>query len=151
MTRLGALVAKARASRRGAALEIAAIALVSYVPFLLSSPGDVPADTKQYLFLDPDRLLSRAPYMWDPHIGAGTVPHQNIGYLFPMGPFFWVLEHLGVPDWVAQRLWLGSLTFAAALGVRWLFGMLGIRRAGVLAGIAVYILTPYQLSFTARM
>ena len=151
MNRLGALLAKARASRRGSTLEILALALVAYVPFLLSSPGDVPADTKQYLFLDPDRLLERAPYMWDPHIGAGTVPHQNIGYLFPMGPFFWVLEHVGVPDWVAQRLWLGTITFAAGLGVRWLFGMLGIRRAGVIAGVAVYILTPYQLSFTARM
>ena len=30
--------------------------------------------------------------MWDPNIGMGTVTHQNIGYLFPMGPFYWVLE-----------------------------------------------------------
>ena len=28
--------------------------------------------------------------MWDPNIGLGTVTHQNIGYLFPMGPFYWV-------------------------------------------------------------
>ena len=37
-----------------------AFALLAYVPFLLSSPGRVTADTKQYLYLDPDRLLSRA-------------------------------------------------------------------------------------------
>ena len=26
-----------------------------------------------------------------------------------MGPFYWVLDALGVPDWVAQRLWLGTI------------------------------------------
>ena len=51
--------------------------------------------------------------MWDPNIGLGTVTHQNIGYLFPMGPYYWVLHLLGVPAWVAQRLWLGSILFAA--------------------------------------
>ncbi len=54
--------------------------------------------------------------MWDPNIGMGTVTHQNIGYLFPMGPYYWVFDRLGVPDWVAQRLWLGSLLFAAGVG-----------------------------------
>ena len=45
--------------------------------------------------------------MWDPNIGLGTVTHQNIGYLWPMGPWYWSSSTLGVPDWVAQRLWLG--------------------------------------------
>ena len=76
-----------RASRaRRAAAELLGFALLAYVPFLLSSPGRVRADTKQYLYLDPGRLLARAPYLWDPHVGFGTVSHQNIGYLFPMGP-----------------------------------------------------------------
>src|SRR3954447_11343940 len=88
-------------------IELLCFAALAYVPFLLSSPGRVTADTKQYLYLDPDRLLSRAPYLWDPHIGFGTVSHQIIGYLFPMGPYFWVTEHLGIPTWVAQRFWLG--------------------------------------------
>src|SRR6476620_9833307 len=104
-------------------LEFAAFALLAYVPFLLSSPGRVSSDTKQYLYLDPGRLLARAPYLWDPNVAAGTVPHQNIGYLFPMGPWFWLFDRLGVPDWIAQRLWLGTITFAAVLGARWLFTM----------------------------
>ena len=133
------------------ALEISALALLAYVPFLLSSPRRVIGDTKQYLYLDPGRLLSRAPYLWDPHVAAGTVPHQNIGYLFPMGPYYWVLDRLGVPDWVAQRLWLATITFAALLGARWLFTMLGTGRLGALAGALVYGLTPYQLAFTARI
>jgi hypothetical protein len=132
-------------------LEVVALAFLAYAPFLVSSRGRVSADTKQYLYLDPGRLLERAPYLWDPSVAAGTVPHQNIGYLFPMGPFFWVFDQLGVPDWVAQRLWLGTISFAAVLGARWLFGMLGVGRLGALAGAVVYVLTPYQLAFTARI
>ena len=64
--------------------------------------------------------------MWDPNIGMGTVTHQNIGYLWPIGPVLlgWP-SALGVPDWVAQRLWLGSIMFLAGLGVRYLLRTLG--------------------------
>jgi arabinofuranan 3-O-arabinosyltransferase len=140
-----------RVGERHSRLELLAFALLAYVPFLLSSPGRVTADTKQYLYLDPDRLLDRAPYLWDQHVGFGTVSHQIIGYLFPMGPYFWLTEHLGVPTWIAQRLWLGTIALAAALGARWLFRMLGVSRAGAIAGALVYMLTPYQLAFTARI
>ena len=58
--------------------------------------------------------------MWDPSVAAGTVPHQNIGYLFPMGPYYWLAERIGLPDWVAQRLWIGLASMAAAVGVHWL-------------------------------
>ena len=136
---------------RRSRLETVGLALLAYVPFLCSSPGRVAADTKTYLYLDPGRLLERAPYLWDTHNGFGTVPHQQIGYLFPMGPYFWLTDTLGVPDWVAQRLWLGTISFAAVLGARRLFRMLGIRPWGALAGALVYMLTPYQLAFTARI
>ncbi len=132
-------------------LDIVGLALLSYVPFLLSSPGRVSADTKPYLYLDPGRLLARSAYLWSDHLGTGTVPHQGIGYLFPMGPYFWAMDQLGVPDWVAQRLWMGSISFAAAVGALWLLTMLGTGRAGALVGALVYVLTPYQLAFTARI
>ena len=132
-------------------VDLLILAALSYIPFLLSSPGKVSGDTKQYLYLDPGRLLSRAVYVWDAHVGTGTVPHQNIGYLFPLGPYYWVMDQLGVPDWVAQRLFLGSISFAAATGALWLFTMLGTRRAGALVGALVYVLAPYQLAFTARL
>ena len=80
------------------------VAALAYVPLLLSHRGKVSADSKQYLFLDPARLLERAPYLWHSEVHLGTVTHQNIGYLFPAGPFFWTFDRLGVPDWVAQRL-----------------------------------------------
>jgi hypothetical protein len=132
-------------------VDIVGLALLSYVPFFLSSPGKVSADTKPYLYLDPGRLLARSAYLWSDHLGTGTVPHQGIGYLFPMGPYYWFMDQIGVPDWVAQRFWMGSISFAAAVGVLWLLTMLGTRRAGALVGALVYVLTPYQLAFTARI
>ena len=109
--------------------EVAGLALVAYLPFLLSSPGKVSADSKQALYLDPGGLLDRAGDLWDPTVGAGTVPHQQLGYLVPTGPWFWLFEQVGAPDWVAQRLWWGTLSFLAALGARWLFRLLGRRGA----------------------
>ena len=131
--------------------EVAGLALVAYLPFLLSSPGRVSADSKQALYVDPGGLLARAGDLWDPSVGAGTVPHQQLGYLVPAGPWFWLLDELGVPDWVAQRLWWGTLSFVAALGARWLFRVLGVEGGAAVAGALVYACTPYQLAFTARI
>ena len=89
--------------------------------------------------------------MWDPHIGMGTVTHQNIGYLFPMGPYYWILDKLGVPDWVAQRLWLGSILFFAGVGVLYLLRTFGIRGPGVVVAAVAYMFTPYTLDYSARI
>ncbi|MGQ0432045.1 MAG: alpha-(1-_3)-arabinofuranosyltransferase domain-containing protein, partial [Microthrixaceae bacterium] len=128
-----------------------AFAALCYLPLLATSPGKVLADTKSYLYLDPDRLLARAWSMWDPHVGLGTVTHQNIGFLWPMGPYYWAMEHLGAPDWVAQRLWLGSIVFLAGLGTRYLLRSFGWRGAGVAVGMCAYALTPYLLTISVRI
>jgi arabinofuranan 3-O-arabinosyltransferase len=138
---------RARATRWA---EVAVLAVLAYLPAVRSAPGQVSADSKQYLYLDPADFLARAPYLWDARAGAGGVSHQHIGYLWPMGPWFWALDAIGVPTWVAQRLWLGTLALVAALGTRWLLGRLGLSRVGVLVGTLVYVLTPYQLAFSAR-
>ncbi len=129
----------------------AVLALLAYVPPLLADRGRVAADTKQYLYLDPGRLLSRAASMWDPNIGFGTVTHQTIGYLFPMGPYYWLLDKVGLPDWVAQRLWLGSLIFAAGLGVLYLMRRLGRVGPGVVVAALAYMFSPYLLDYSARI
>ncbi len=139
-----------RRTRAIAWSELVGLAVLAYVPLLLSSPGRVSADSKQYLYLDPGGFLERAPHLWDAHVAAGGVSHQHIGYLWPMGPWFWFFDVVGVPTWIAQRLWVGTLSLAAALGARWMLRRLGLSRAGVLAGTLVYLLTPYQLAFTAR-
>jgi hypothetical protein len=127
------------------------LAAVAYVPMLLTSPGRVVADTKSYLYLDPGRLLERAPSMWDPNIGLGTVTHQNIGYLFPMGPYYWVMHALGAPAWVSQRLWLGTVLLFAALGILYLLRTLHVRGPGVVVAAFVFMLSPYLLDFAARL
>ena len=38
-----------------------------------------------------------------------------------MGPFYWLGDALGLPDWAAQRLWVGSIQLFAALGALVLF------------------------------
>ncbi|HWD72852.1 MAG TPA: alpha-(1-_3)-arabinofuranosyltransferase family protein, partial [Actinomycetota bacterium] len=110
------------------------LAGVAYIPLLASKPGMVEADTKQYLYLNPGKLLAGASTLWDPNVGMGTVTHQNIGYLFPMGPFFWVFNAIGVPVWVAQRLWIGSLLFAAGMGMLFLVRTLAAAGTGPPAG-----------------
>lgn len=132
-------------------LGYALLAILAYVPPLLTATGRVAADTKSYLYIDPDRLLGRAASMWDPNIGMGTVTHQNIGYLFPLGPFYWFFEHLGVPDWVAQRIWLGSLVLAAATGVLYLCRTLGERGPGVVVAALAFAFSPYSLHYAARL
>jgi len=127
------------------------LVLVAYVPLLVTKPGRIGADTKTYLYLDPGRLLSRAVSMWDPNIGLGTITHQNIGYLWPMGPYYWLMETLGVPDWVAQRLWLGTIICAAGLGVRFLMRELRWQSAGVTVASFAYALSPYLLDYGARI
>jgi hypothetical protein len=139
------------ASRTGHVIGYVALALLAYVPPLLSQPGKVAADTKQYLYLNPGRLMSRAVSMWDPHVAMGTITHQTIGYLFPMGPYYWALEGLGVPAWVAQRLWLGSLLFFAALGVLYLFRTFDMRGPGIVVAALAFMCTPYVLDYSARI
>lgn len=137
--------------RRAPSWPALIIALISYVPLLLTAPGYVGADTKQYLYINPDRLLARAPYLWDLHTGMGGVTHQNIGYLLPQGPWYWIFEHLHVPIWVAQRLWTGTLLFAAGMGVLALLRTFGWKnRPSFLAAIA-YQLSPYVLEYVARI
>ncbi len=130
---------------------VALLVAVAYVPLLLTQPGQVGADTKTYLYLDPARLLRDATSMWDPGIGTGTVTHQNIGYLWPMGPWYRLGDLLGLPDWVTQRLWLGTLLLLAGLGVRWLLRTIGWSGAGVLIAALAYQLHPYLLDYSARI
>ncbi len=123
----------------------------AYAPFLAVRPGVVTPDTKTYLYLDPLRFLSQVAFMWNPTVGLGTVTHEYIGYLLPMGPFFAVFHLLGVPVWVAQRLWLGSILFAAGLGVLYLSRILGLRGPGPGAAALAYMLSPYFLQYAGRI
>ena len=130
--------------------NLALLALIAYVPALLTKPGRMPTDTKLYLYLDPGRLVTDAPFTWDTRQFGGWVPHQTIAYLWPQGPWYWFFDKLGVPDWVAHRLWIGTLLFLGAWGVMWAARLLGLTRGGALAAAVTYQLSPYILPYLSR-
>ncbi len=107
------------------------------------SAGSVVPDTKLDLVLDPGRFLARALQAWDPQASFGQLQNQAYGYLFPMGPFFWLGHGAGLPAWVVQRLWWATLLVVAYAGFVQLARLLGVggRDSTLLAGLA-YALGP---------
>jgi arabinofuranan 3-O-arabinosyltransferase len=126
------------------------LAVLAFVPPLLTAPGQIAADTKQYLYLNPSQLMRTATSLWDPAQFGGYVTHQTIGYLWPAGPWYWLLDKLGAPDWVAQRLWLGLLFFAAGQGVWRLARHINVATNGAFAAAALYQLSPYVVTYANR-
>jgi hypothetical protein len=127
------------------------MAVLAFVPMLASRPGVVSDDTKTYLYLDPGRYVKAAVSLWDPDVALGTVTHQNIGYLLPMGPFYWVLAELHVPLWIAQRLWMGCLLLAAGAGVLYLCRTIGLSGPGRYVAAIGFMYTPYVLQYSGRI
>jgi hypothetical protein len=127
------------------------MAVLAFVPMLVSRPGVVTDDTKTYLYLDPGRYVRAAASVWDPDVALGTVTHQNIGYLLPMGPFYWALAELHVPLWIAQRLWMGCLLFAAGAGVIYLCRTIGLTGPGQYVAAIGFMYTPYVLQYAGRI
>ncbi|MEO6652939.1 MAG: alpha-(1-_3)-arabinofuranosyltransferase family protein [Ilumatobacteraceae bacterium] len=126
------------------------LALLAYLPALTAAPGRMPADSKLYLYLDPGRFFADAASTFDGRQFAGWVPHQHIAYLWPSTPWFWMFDTLGVPDWVAHRLWIGTILLAAGLGVRWCARLLGLGAVAAFSAAIVYQLSLYVLPYISR-
>jgi len=126
-------------------LDALLFAAITFLPLSLGGRGRLNADTKLYLYLDPGELMQRARTMWDSVVGGGGVTHQAIGYLWPMGPYYWLTHDLGIPAWLAQRWWIGGIQFFAALGVLALLRHLLPRHPAQLVGAALYGLSPFIL------
>ncbi|MEL6894167.1 MAG: alpha-(1-_3)-arabinofuranosyltransferase family protein, partial [Actinomycetota bacterium] len=124
--------------------------MLAYVPALCSSPGRMPADTKLGLYLDPVGLTAGARSTFDATQYAGWVPHQHVAYLWPSGPWFAAFELAGAPDWIAHRLWVGTILLLAGTGIGWFLRKLGFAPAAALAGALVYQLSPYVLAYVSR-
>lgn len=124
--------------------------LLALLPFL-TAPGQIIADSKFELAVDPSRFLSSALTLWNPQ-QFGQLQDQVVGYLFPMGPFF-ELAKLAVSDgWVVQRLWIAVVLIAAFTGTVRLAARLGIGTpwTQVVAGFA-YALSPAALSMAGEL
>jgi hypothetical protein len=143
----------ARVRRLDPVVSVATILLAAatYVPSFLTKPGIVADDSKQYLYLDPGKLIQSAISMWDPDIGMGTVTHQNIGFLFPMGPYYWIVQQLHISMWAGQRFWMGSLFFFAGTGVFFLGKLLGLSPWGRVAAGVAYTFTPFVIDYITRI
>ncbi len=122
-----------------------AVALAA-LPFT-QRPGLVVGDTKADLVLDPGRFLARALTAWDPQQAFGQLQNQAYGYLWPMGPFFWLGHALHLPPWAVQRAWWALLLVLAYLGTLRLAGALriGTPATRLVAGVG-YAACPRMLS-----
>ena len=111
-----------------------------------TAPGMLISETKMDMAVNPLGFLERALHLWDDAY-FGHLQNQAYGYLFPMGPFYVVLDAAGVPAWAIQRLWMTLVLCAAFLGTERLARALGVGTPGtrVLAGLG-YALAPHALA-----
>ncbi len=132
-------------------LEHLAIALLAFAPQLWSQPGVADSDTKSYLYHDAGRFLRQSASMWDPTVGLGTVTHEQIGFLFPLGPFFWAVHALGHPL-VGRPAPVGGHRCCSApgQGVLYLCRTVGLEGPGRFVAAVAYMLSPYWLQDVGR-
>nr|WP_255695743.1 alpha-(1->3)-arabinofuranosyltransferase family protein [Corynebacterium sp. CNCTC7651] len=113
----------------------------------LQPPGRVAADTKFDLTADPVGFLRRALHAWTDEFPLGQMQNQAYGYFFPQGAWFALLDVLGVPDWVAQRLWwtlLAGLAYSGTLALARRIGVPGV--VGPVLAAGLYAFSPRVLT-----
>ena len=126
------------------------LAVLSYLPLFVLQRGKINADTKLYLGEDPGGLISRSLFAWDSSQFGGFVPHQAIAYLWPSGPFYWFFDLLGSPQWFTQRVWVGTIFLAAALGAYVLLQHLAFSSHAAFIGALFFMSSPYVLAYQSR-
>lgn len=122
--------------------HLVVVLVLGFVAFA-QRPGETTFDTKLDLTEDPLGFLGRALNLWNPDGGFGELQNQAYGYLFPIGPFFALADLVGLPPWVAQRIWTALLLVLAYAGVVAVCRALpvGNRWSWIVAGLA-YALSP---------
>ncbi|MEZ5259544.1 MAG: alpha-(1-_3)-arabinofuranosyltransferase family protein [Ilumatobacteraceae bacterium] len=84
--------------------------------------------------------------MWDRSNSFGSLVDRTYHRCVPDVPFFWTGQAVGLPDWLTQRLWFGTLAAAAGLGV---IHLMRKREWGwtprAVAGVA-YVAGPYLVA-----
>jgi Alpha-(1->3)-arabinofuranosyltransferase len=128
-------------------LGLVLLAVVAFVPTVASRPGRLVLDTYDRLYVDPSGTLTTAADRWNPISALGSFVDKTYDHGFPMSQWFWGMDHLGVPVWLAHRLWLGAIIFLAGAGVAFLLRtMVWVGRGWMLAALT-YQCSPYVLSY----
>ncbi|MCX2971230.1 MULTISPECIES: alpha-(1-_3)-arabinofuranosyltransferase domain-containing protein [Streptomyces] len=113
------------------------------VAFVLAAPGAMTFETKLGVATDPLRFLGELGSLWSDRSGFGGIADQYVGYLFPMLPFYALADLVGVPVWLAERLWLALVVTTAFWGALRLAERFGVGTARTrLLGSAAYALWP---------
>ncbi len=137
--------------RRMRLLAPATVLLALLVAFA-QRPGDAVVDSRIELSTEPGLFLERLLTFWGSTADLGHVEGaQFMGYLVPMAPWYAAWDALGLPIWIAQRLWLAALLAVSAWGVVRLMDALYGRPRGLahVAAAAVYMLNPYTATYVA--
>lgn len=114
---------------------------------LLQQPGRTTFDTKLDLQVTPGDFLLRSLHLWNPDSALGELQNQASGYLFPIGPTYYLGHLLQVPVWIWERAFSALLMILAFEGMRRLAGRWGgiSESAAIVAGL-FYMLSPRLLS-----
>ncbi|MBW1600967.1 DUF3367 domain-containing protein [Streptomyces sp. JJ66] len=113
------------------------------VAFVVAAPGEMTFETKLGVATDPLRFLSELGSLWSDTSSFGGIADQYIGYLFPMLPFYALMDVVGVPVWLAERLWLSLVVTTAFWGALRLAERFGVGTSRTrLLGAAAYALWP---------
>ncbi|SEL18993.1 alpha-(1-_3)-arabinofuranosyltransferase domain-containing protein [Streptacidiphilus jiangxiensis] len=115
-----------RAEGRAGTRWLLGVWALALLGLLLEAPGRIVFDTKIDVVLTPGRFLGQLADLWSSQGGFGGLQDQAVGYAFPMGPFYWVVEFVGVPPWIAERLWMSLIVAAAFWGAVRLAERLGV-------------------------
>jgi arabinofuranan 3-O-arabinosyltransferase len=124
--------------------------LLAGLPFA-TSPGNIIADSKFELAVNPAGFLRAALTLWNPQ-QFGQIQDQVVGYLFPMGPFFELFKLARVDGWAIQRLWLAVVFATAYTGCAVLARKLGIGSPWTrAAGALTYAASPMALGMAGEL
>lgn len=124
-------------------LRLLGYALVLVAMAFSQRGSELVADTKFDLVTAPGTFLERGLHLWDPTAAFGQLQNQAYGYLWPMGPFFWLGNLVHFPAWAIQRAWWALLLLLAFFGILLIARKLrlGSPFTQVMAA-AAYVLTP---------
>ncbi|MDX2696669.1 alpha-(1-_3)-arabinofuranosyltransferase domain-containing protein [Streptomyces ipomoeae] len=116
---------------------------VVFVLLVAVQPGRQTFDTKLGVTTDPWQFLADLGQLWHDRGGFGGIQDQYVGYAWPMLPYYGLTDAVGLPVWLAERLWLSLIVSVAFWGALRLAERLGVGSPPArLVAAAAYALWP---------